>query len=153
MAKRVMFVVCFLVMGLFILATGVSYAENINQAIPCENGGQMVVTGTYNPVTGAFSLAFNLSNCKTGSTTSNGTLSSSGTFLLTSSTSANVAVNVSSQLTRTGDGGTANTENCTYGLAGTYNLSTYMYNGNVSTNCTGNGSFSLSLTDLLMGTY
>jgi hypothetical protein len=80
----------------------------------------------------------------------NGTINSSGSFVLTSSTSASVDLDTTVDMTLSGDGNQGSIV-CTGDTTGTYNLATEVLNGSNTLNCTSSGSVSVDLVDLLLG--
>ncbi len=147
MLRKVMISLLFL-----FVFSGLAYAEDISLTIPCDGGGSVDVDGTYAPLTGAYNFTFTFNSCvlETGGKTVSGTLSSSGTILFTSASTANVDITTSSDMTVTADGNVL-TGGCNNHLWGTYDFDTMVLNGNVSTSCNGSGKIIIDLMSLLYG--
>jgi hypothetical protein len=135
--------------ALILSFASVAYAIPIDVTVPC-TGGSIAVTGDYNPVTAAFTANFVETNCQIGDVTTNGTFTSSGTFLFTSDSTANVSVTYSFQTSELSGGGSL-TDSCSGTLIGTYNTSTEFFQGSGTKNCTGSGGGVVSIVDLLSG--
>jgi|GEM_PF-5723180 len=131
--------------------SGLAYAEDISLTIPCDGGGSVDVDGTYTPLTGAYNFTFTFNSCVLGTGgTASGTLSSSGTIIFTSASTANVDITTSSDMTFTANGN-AMTGGCNNHLSGTYDFDTMVFNGNSSISCNGSGKIMIDLIHLLYG--
>lgn len=145
MVKRVI-----LMIVLVFSFAGVSSGDEFSSSLPCESGGEIWYTLTYNAVGGVYSIGFTFNSCVMENKTINGTIYSSGTFLFTSQSTATVDINTTSNATVT-ENELSRSFNCNGKYNGTYDLSTEMLNGNMSLNCTGSGSYRLDIFSLLFG--
>lgn len=93
---RKTFIFVFLILIAGICRT--SYGETVFTQ-PCPGGGNITVDSSgfsYDPMSGAYSILFQANNCiSEDGTKYNGTVYSSGTFVFTSETTADVNINVS----------------------------------------------------------
>lgn len=141
-----------LITGIIVIlcTAGFAFAAPLNVTLPCPSGGDIVVQGDYNFITTVFSLGFAVNNCKKGTATFNGTVTSNGTFSFTSGSTARVDMTAISTITVVGDDDSG-TRNCTVGFVGDFNTATQTFAGSSSHNCTATGTISVDIVEILSG--
>ncbi len=143
MHKRLVLAAIFVV-----VFTGLAYgsAGPINLPVNCENGTQYG-TGTFDPLTGAISVAFPLSHCVKNGLDISGPVVLSGTVNLQTG-AVNVTINYET-LTVTDSGISLTSPSCALNLNGVYDISTGVYNGNQAIGCVWEGSITAALNEVV----
>ena len=136
-------------LSILLLAFSVAHADEINYEKQCPGGGTRVVTGDYDSDSGDFTLNTEVLNCvKRHHTVSNGSITSSGSFVPGDNGLAVLSATVNSHITRERKGHTS-TFVCEKTVSGNYDLETSIVDGTVSSSCERTGAIFAPILRLL----
>jgi hypothetical protein len=116
-------------------ATIPTTAISFDQTFNCRGGGTQAMKGSYDPTNGALTSSVTLSKCVVGWETHDGTISTTGTLVSTTSTTYTLALTSTYDTTVT-NGTDSVARKCTWSKNGTYDMTAQTFTGTVSkSNC------------------